>query len=79
MIPGDSGAAIVDERNNAFVGQLWGRNKYEKQDQGPRVAYFTPVQDLFDDIEEQYSLSEHPRLPQPDDGSTLPSAKPACY
>lgn len=78
-VPGDSGAAVVDEQTGALVGQLWGRNKYKKQEPGPRVSYFTPVQDLFDDIKDRFSLSEHPRLPQLDDGSILPSARPACY
>jgi len=78
-VSGDSGAAIIDE-SDAFVGQLWGRNKYLKKELGPRIVYFTPAQDIFDDIREQLSLSdsETPRLPQLNGGSNLPSLKLAC-
>lgn len=77
-VSGDSGAAIIDEEHNAFVGQLWGRNKYKRKERGPRVAYFTPAQDIFDDIKDQCALSEDPSLPQLNDGSKLPSLRPAC-
>lgn len=79
-VSGDSGAAIIDEENDAFIGQLWGRNKYKRQEPGPRIVYFTPAQDIFDDIREQFAQldTEDPRLPQLDDGSNLPSLQLAC-
>ncbi|TVY83626.1 hypothetical protein LSUE1_G001715 [Lachnellula suecica] len=77
-VSGDSGAAIVDQASNALIGQVWGRNKYRKRERGPRIAYFTPVHDIFDDMQELCAPSEHPRLPQFDHGSSLPSSRPAC-
>ncbi|TVY47027.1 hypothetical protein LOCC1_G002691 [Lachnellula occidentalis] len=79
-VSGDSGAAIIHADNDSFIGQLWGRNKYTSKEPGPRIVYFTPTQDIFDDIREQCSLSdsENPQLPQLDDGSYLPSSNIAC-
>ncbi|PKS04948.1 hypothetical protein jhhlp_008314 [Lomentospora prolificans] len=50
-VKGDSGAAIVDAKTSVLYGQLWGRNA----DYGPgaRVAFFTPIQDILDDIAEK--------------------------
>lgn len=50
---GDSGAAIIDSEIDAVCGQLWGRNMYEKSQSGPRITYFTPIADVFDDIQEK--------------------------
>lgn len=61
-IPGDSGAAVVDCETNALIGQLWGRNKYFGP--GPRFTYFTPIFDVFDDIQERCGEQSRPQLPQ---------------
>jgi hypothetical protein len=77
-ISGDSGAAILDRETNHLYGHLWGRNEYRAGRSTPRVTYFTPIDDIFDDIEEKFSGAMRPRLPQPSEASTpLPSA-PMC-
>ncbi|OHF02027.1 hypothetical protein CORC01_02606 [Colletotrichum orchidophilum] len=59
---GDNGPAIVDAKTNALVGQVWGRNKYFGS--GPRLTFFTPIGDLFDDIQERRDQEAWPQLPQ---------------
>ena len=77
-ISGDSGAAILDQETDHLYGHLWGRNEYRAGRSTPRVTYFTPIDDIFDDIEEKFSGTIRPRLPQPSEASTpLPSA-PMC-
>ncbi|KAH8590572.1 hypothetical protein B0O99DRAFT_634167 [Bisporella sp. PMI_857] len=49
-ISGDSGAPVVDAHSHVFYGHVWGRNQYWGD--GPRVAYFTPVMDIFEDIQQ---------------------------
>ncbi|KAI3318079.1 hypothetical protein HD806DRAFT_526567 [Xylariaceae sp. AK1471] len=61
-VEGDSGAAIVDSDTNALVGQLWGRNRYWGS--GPRMTFFTPISDIFDDIQERCGMLARPQLPQ---------------
>ncbi|KAI8948618.1 hypothetical protein F4801DRAFT_591722 [Xylaria longipes] len=61
-VEGDSGAAIVDSDTNNLVGQLWGRNKYWGP--GPRMTFFTPISDIFDDIQEKCGMLARPQLPQ---------------
>ncbi|KAI0141875.1 hypothetical protein GGR57DRAFT_395432 [Xylariaceae sp. FL1272] len=61
-VEGDSGAAIVDSDTNTLIGQLWGRNRYHGP--GPRRTYFTPIIDIFDDIQEKSGLGTRPQLPQ---------------
>ncbi|ORY67129.1 uncharacterized protein BCR38DRAFT_303404, partial [Pseudomassariella vexata] len=61
-VQGDSGAAIVDCDTNALVGTLWGRNKYFGA--GPRQTFFTPIFDIFDDIQERCGEQTRPQLPQ---------------
>jgi len=53
-LPGDSGAPVVDSENNTLYGQLWGRNKYWGP--GPRIIYFTAMQDIDIDIQEKARL-----------------------
>jgi hypothetical protein len=78
-VSGDSGAAIIDSEKEAICGQLWGRNMYEKSQSGPRITYFTPITDLFDDIQEKYSSPARPELPQCK-GKEIPASPspPAC-
>lgn len=75
-VEGDSGAAIVDAESNALVGQLWGRNKYYGS--GPRLTFFTPVDDLFDDIQERCNQQGRPQLPQYRDESDCYPVYPNC-
>ncbi|KAK1977492.1 hypothetical protein LZ30DRAFT_784829 [Colletotrichum cereale] len=75
-VEGDSGAAIVDADTNALVGQLWGRNKYFGA--GPRLTFFTPVGDLFDDIQERCGQQARPQLPQYRDESDCYPVDPGC-
>ncbi|KAH7322817.1 hypothetical protein B0I35DRAFT_476726 [Stachybotrys elegans] len=75
-VPGDSGAAIVDAESNSLVGQLWGRNAYWGP--GPRITYFTPISDIFDDIQEKCGQQERPQLPQYRDDSERYAAYPSC-
>lgn len=61
-VEGDSGAAIIDCETNALIGQLWGRNTYYGP--GPRHTYFTPIFDIFDDIQERCGQERRAQLPQ---------------
>ncbi|KAK1993412.1 hypothetical protein LX36DRAFT_729959 [Colletotrichum falcatum] len=75
-VEGDSGAAVVDADTNALVGQLWGRNRYFGP--GPRVTFFTPVGDLFDDIQERCGQQARPQLPQYRDEADCYPVDPGC-
>lgn len=75
-IQGDSGAAIVDASTHGLIGLLWGRNRYWGP--GPRVTYFTPIADVFDDIQEKCGQQKRPRLPQDRDESDQFPVEPTC-
>ncbi|KID60820.1 Zinc finger, C2H2-like protein, partial [Metarhizium hybridum] len=75
-VEGDSGAAIVDAETNCLYGQLWGRNKYWGP--GPRITFFTPAADIFDDIQEKCGLQRRPELPQARDEADRYAAYPSC-
>ncbi|KAI0471402.1 hypothetical protein F4859DRAFT_118205 [Xylaria cf. heliscus] len=75
-VEGDSGAAIVDSDTNGLVGQLWGRNKYWGP--GPRVTFFTPISDIFDDIQERCGMLARPQLPQYRDEADRWPVYPVC-
>ncbi|KAI0531716.1 hypothetical protein GGR58DRAFT_518303 [Xylaria digitata] len=75
-VEGDSGAAIVDSDTNALVGQLWGRNQYWGA--GPRMTFFTPISDIFDDIQEKCGMSARPQLPRYRDEADLWPVYPVC-
>lgn len=75
-VEGDSGAAIIDSDANALVGQLWGRNKYWGP--GPRITFFTPISDIFDDIQEKCGISARPQLPQYRDEADRWPVYPVC-
>lgn len=77
-VSGDSGAAILDQESHSLYGHLWGRNEDKVGRSAPRVTYFTPIDDLFDDIEEKISGIMRPRLPQPSEAFTPPLSAPAC-
>jgi hypothetical protein len=60
-LPGDSGAGIVDVQTNKLVGQLWGRGSYFGTP--PRkIALFTAITDVFDDIEARCPEIGRPKL-----------------
>jgi hypothetical protein len=75
-VPGDSGAAVIDCETNALIGQLWGRNRYFGP--GPRVTYFSPIFDIFDDIQEKCGEQTRPRLPQYRDEADRWPVYPIC-
>ncbi|KAI0891026.1 hypothetical protein F4806DRAFT_489722 [Annulohypoxylon nitens] len=75
-VEGDSGAAIIDCDTNSIVGQLWGRNKYYGP--GPRYTYFTPIFDIFDDIQERCGQERRPQLPQHRNEEDTWSVYPVC-
>jgi hypothetical protein len=75
-IEGDSGAAIVEAETNSLVGQLWGRNAYWGP--GHRITYFTPIADIFDDVQEKCGQQSRPQLPQHRDESERYAAYPSC-
>ncbi|KAK0384492.1 hypothetical protein NLU13_8578 [Sarocladium strictum] len=79
-VHGDSGAAVIDAESRALVGQLWGRNKYWGP--GPRHTFFTPIADIFDDIQEKCGQQTRPQLPQHrNEGDCYPVEPPCrtCY
>ncbi|KAI0186425.1 hypothetical protein EV127DRAFT_346307 [Xylaria flabelliformis] len=75
-VEGDSGAAILDSDTNGLVGQLWGRNKYWGP--GPRITFFTPISDIFDDIQEKCGMLARPKLPQYRDEADRWAVYPIC-
>lgn len=79
-VHGDSGAAVIDAETRGLVGQLWGRNKYWGP--GPRHTFFTPIADIFDDIQEKCGQQTRPQLPQfRSEGDCYPVEPPCrtCY
>ncbi|KAI1395133.1 hypothetical protein F4819DRAFT_501261 [Hypoxylon fuscum] len=75
-VEGDSGAVLVDCESNAIIGQLWGRNRYHGP--GPRYTFFTPISDIFDDIQEKCSQERRPQLPQYRSEADCWPAYPIC-
>jgi hypothetical protein len=75
-VEGDSGAAVVDAETSCLVGQLWGRNRYWGP--GPRQTFFTPVADIFDDIQEKCGQQTRPQLPQLRDDADRYAVYPSC-
>ncbi|KAK7966823.1 uncharacterized protein PG986_001100 [Apiospora aurea] len=75
-VPGDSGAAVIDCETHMLIGQLWGRNKYHGG--GSRVTYFTPMFDIFDDIQEKCGEQTRPQLPQYRDEADRWPVYPVC-
>lgn len=75
-VSGDSGAGVVDAETHALVGQLWGRNRYYGG--GPRHAYFTPILDVIDDIQEMCGEPSRPQLPQYREEAECWPAYPVC-
>ena len=75
-VEGDSGAAIVDAETNDLIGQLWGRNRYWGP--GPRHTFFTPIADIFDDIQEKCGQQTRPQLPLVRDEADCFPVYPSC-
>ncbi|KAI8678298.1 C2H2-type domain-containing protein [Fusarium keratoplasticum] len=75
-VNGDSGAAVVDAGTHSLVGQVWGRNHYWGP--GQRVTYFTPIADIFDDIQEKCGQQTRPQLPQHRDEADCIPPYPSC-
>jgi hypothetical protein len=60
-VSGDSGAWIMEEGTDNLVGQVWGRDFQDgggTDDTGEIITYFTPIQDIFDDILESTGATE---------------------
>jgi hypothetical protein len=51
---GDSGSWILETATDNVLGQLWGRDYHEGEDEGDGdiITYFSPIHDIFDDIRE---------------------------
>ncbi|EQB49355.1 hypothetical protein CGLO_11314 [Colletotrichum gloeosporioides Cg-14] len=78
-IPGDSGAAIIDDETQAFIGHVWGRTHYEEDaPTGRRLAYFSHVMDIFDDFESRYPAMGRPRLRTDTDTTTSAPVQPVA-
>ncbi|KAF4966281.1 hypothetical protein FSARC_6014 [Fusarium sarcochroum] len=75
-VNGDSGAAVVDTNTHGLIGQVWGRNNYWGA--GQRVTYFTPIADIFDDIQEKCGQQSRPQLPQHRDEASCFPLHPSC-
>ncbi|KAI5467082.1 hypothetical protein BGZ63DRAFT_345793 [Mariannaea sp. PMI_226] len=75
-VEGDSGAAVVNLGTNTLIGQLWGRNRYWGP--GPRHTFFTPISDIFDDIQEKCGEQTRPYLPQHRDEADCYPLYPSC-
>jgi hypothetical protein len=75
-VNGDSGAGVVDANTHSLIGQIWGRNNYWGP--GQRVTYFTPIADIFDDIQEKCGQQSRPRLPQHRDEANCFPLHPSC-
>lgn len=75
-VEGDSGAPVIDAETNDLVGQVWGRNRYWGP--GPRHTFFTPIMDIFDDIQEKCGQDTRPSLPQHRDEADRFPVYPSC-
>ncbi|GKT63919.1 zinc finger protein 585a [Colletotrichum tofieldiae] len=81
-IPGDSGAAVVHDETACLLGQIWGRNIYNGNEDDARVTYFTHIVDVFDDIRERYPDEGHLSLVLDQDGrfpNTNPYSEPSRH
>ncbi|KAI1318478.1 hypothetical protein F5Y16DRAFT_118328 [Xylariaceae sp. FL0255] len=72
----DSGAALVNTGTNKLIGQVWN----PKLDFGPHTihTFFTPMEDLLDDIQERYGTGSRPKLPQHRDKADYQPVYPQC-
>jgi hypothetical protein len=77
-VSGDSGAAILDSETHGLYGHLWGRNEDKVHRTVSRVTYFTPIDDIFDDIQEKVSGAIRPRLPNQLEVFYPASSAPIC-
>ena len=59
-VSGDSGAWILDRLTNNVIGQLWGRDCKKTNLGSSRsiITYFTPMQDIFEDIKDFTGAAE---------------------
>lgn len=62
-VPGDSGAGVFGFWNNELLGQIWGRNTYDKNNTGPRFTFFTALTDICADIIEKMPGASTAGLP----------------
>lgn len=60
-VDGDSGAWILEDGTDNLVGQVWGRDFQDgggNDGTGDIITYFTPIQDIFDDILQSTGATE---------------------
>ncbi|KAI0428340.1 hypothetical protein F5Y09DRAFT_332658 [Xylaria sp. FL1042] len=62
-VPGDSGAGVFGFWGNELLGQIWGRNTYNKNHTDPRLTFFTALEDIYADIIEKMPRASEVRLP----------------
>ncbi|KAI1349753.1 hypothetical protein F5Y01DRAFT_316424 [Xylaria sp. FL0043] len=62
-VPGDSGAGVFGFWGNELLGQIWGRNTYDKNNTDPRLTFFTALEDIYADIIEKMPGASEVRLP----------------
>lgn len=55
-VEGDSGAGVFSLEGNTLLGQVWGRNAYKRQDETPRIVFFTAMADIYADIRERITV-----------------------
>ncbi|KAI0802892.1 hypothetical protein GGR55DRAFT_691818 [Xylaria sp. FL0064] len=62
-VPGDSGPGVFGFWGNELLGQIWGRNTYDKNNTDPRFTFFTALGDIYADIIEKMPGASEVRLP----------------
>ena len=62
-VPGDSGAWLMRRSDNAVIGMIWARNHNCGPLERVRLAYFTPMVDVFADIREKKAFRVEVSLP----------------
>ncbi|KAI9717402.1 MAG: hypothetical protein M1812_004754 [Candelaria pacifica] len=76
-LDGDSGAWILRREDNAVCGMVWGRSSLYGT--GATKAYFTPMREIFADIERTLGLAEgRVELPRDPPPQASKSSGPIC-
>jgi hypothetical protein len=74
-IPGDSGASIIDAKENALCGVVWGCTTRKDKS---RIAHFSAWSDVADDIRDRHPQHIYPTLPQNDTDPATQLSEPIC-
>ena len=62
-VSGDSGAWVLNEEDNKVCGMVWGRNRTFGS--GPRITYFTAIEEVFEDIKKVCGVDTVELPPRP--------------